>query len=672
MKPSRRRNAVLLTLALACGSAAQVPAARERPTQTPTTPKSTPTNQPHPPQSAKPQDKSARDAKARADAARARRERQTAVAILLEVERDAASLEDPTDRARVVASCADALWDADEQRARAMFRRAWAAAVESDEADLKEAKEGNYSEEPGWFTRAREAVISRVAKRDARAGEEWARSLNEWFARREDEAGGDHGAVEGDAGSGDSSPYYEFTREGRMLALASSLAGEGEYAGAARVASPVFRGGVSGPLVEFLLNLRARAPEEADRLYLSLLANARANPSADANDVLLLSAYAVTPRLLAFVGDDGMLRLRALGAAGDARAQEGSAATRAAFYDAASSVLLRPSAAGTTDAASAALYFALGRLLPFFERDAPAHAPALRARMSAVAAGLEASRRASLESGMATHSLSAQNPADPLAPFLNDIGRLDEMGAGDDARSRAVSVAAKRGLWERARRLAGEIKNDEKRAAALSLIGVRQIASLPKAYAEAEADDFDKAAAFARQVELPRSLAPALRAYALAQAAGLAHGRRKDDLAYALLDDAIAYAQQVDGGTGLRAAAALTVATFAARLSPSRSWETLAAAVAALNADEEFSGDVVEFEAVKYGTEESQALAEIFAPFTVERLFEEAGAADLARAAAEARNIEDAVARDYALVAAARAALRKGSGRAELLRRGGK
>jgi hypothetical protein len=592
----------------------------------------------------------ARDSKARAAELRARKQIQAAVAVLLEVEREAASLEDSGDRAYVVASCADALWDTDEPRARAMFRRAWEAAIESAEADLKEAKEGGYADNPGWFTQAREQVIKFAARRDARMADEWARTLDEWFVRRE----ADDGAGKGSSRLGDE-PYSNFTREGRRLALASSLADDGEHAAAARTAAPALRAGVSGLLVEFLLNLRARAPEEADRLYLNLLAATRANPSASANDVLMLSSYALTPRLLAVVGDDGSLRLRTLGEAGGAHAQEASTTVRAAFYETAASILLRPAPGAT-----AALYFALGRLLPFFEREAPAYAQALRAQMSTVATGLDVSRLASLDSTMAMHSPAARNPHDPLAPLLEDLGRMDAAGVGDAARARAVSVAAQKGLWERAKRLAGEIKDDEKRTAALSLIGLRQVAWLQRAYADAEADDIEKAAAFVRQVELPAKLTHALRAYGLARAAELSTQKGRGDLTYALLDEAIAHAQQVEAGTELRAASTLMTATFASRLAPTRTWETLVSAVSAINADKEFSGDgVEEFEPVKYGLDEAQALTEIFAPFTVEKLFEAAGTNDLARATAEARNLEDRLARSHALVAAARPVLRK-------------
>lgn len=667
---SRRTNAILLTLALACGVGAQVSHARARPAQTPTTPKPT-TNQSRAPREAKPSDKSARDAKARADAARARREKKAAVAILLEVERDAASLEEPYERASVFAACADALWDADERAARVVFRRAWESAVESDEADLKDEQEnGRYGDLPERFTRARESVLAAAARRDTRMTETWLRSLDEWLGRQESSARDAPDEVKG-AATRDVGPVNEFTHEGQRLTLASTLLAGGEFEASARVASAVGR--VSGPLVEFLLGLRARAPEEADRLYLSVLASARASADADANDVLLLSSYVLTPRLLAVVNDDGSIRFRALGP----QDSSANAAARSAFFDAAAAILLRP--AQPSDAAGdSALYFATGRLLPFFEREAPGYAPALRTRLSALASGLEAGRRASLEAGMETRSLSAQNSSDPLASMLEDLERADARGLGDLVRAKGVEAAARRKLWERAKRLAAEIKNADARDAARFFIAARQVASLSEAYAEGDDDDFERAAAFARQADLSPALAPAFRAYGLAQAAELAARRGRRDRAASLLDDAVAYAQQTQERTELRAAASLMVATFASRLAPARRWETLAAAVAALNADEEFSGNAVDFGAdgVKYHPHERETVVDVFEPFTVERLFEEAGAADLARASAEARNIEDALTRDYALVASARATLRKGSrtreGRAELLRSGGK
>jgi hypothetical protein len=651
-----------------------VPAEPARPARTKTQSRTPAANQSPAAQGAKPSDKASRDAKARADAARARRERRAAVAILLEVERDAASLEEPYERAQVFAACADALWDADEREARVAFRLAWESAVESDEADSKdEQTDGLYGDTPDRFTRARESVLAAAAKRDTRMTETWLRALYEWLGRQEGRARGAADDVN-DGASRDAGPLDESTRDGQRLALASSLLASGEYGASARVAAPAAAGRVSGPLVEFLLALRARAPAEADRLFVGLLASARASADADANDVLLLSSYVLTPRLLAVVRDDGSIQFRALGAAQESSAD---AAARAAFFDAAAAILLRP-VQPTGAAGDSALFFAVGRLLPFFEREAPRHAPALRARLSALASGLEAARRASLEAGMETRSLSAQNAADPLAPLLELLESADASGRGDPLRAKAVEVAARRKLWERAKQIAAEIKDADGRDAARFLIAARQVASLSEAYAEGEGDDFERAAAFARQADLSPTLAPAFRAYGLAQAAELAARKGRRDRAASLLDEAVAYAQQSGERTELRAAASLMVATFASRLAPARLWEPLVAATAALNADEEFSGNAVSFgpDGVKYYPQEREAAAETFAPFTVERLFGEAGAADLARAAAEARNIEDGLTRDYALVAAARAALSRGSrtpvGRDGLLRRGGK
>jgi len=647
-----------------CVAGAQTSTQRARPTKTPATSKSTPPNPSPTPQTAKPTTKATRDAKTRADAQRTRRERQAAVAILLEVERDAASLEEPSERASMFATCADALWDADEREARVLFRRAWEMAVESDEADLKDEKEnGRYGDLPERFTNERESVLALVAKRDTRMAEGWLRALGDWLERQESSAR-DASYEFSDSASRDAGPLNEFTRDGQRLALASSLLDAGEYASAARVVSPSTAGRVSGPLVEFLLNMRARAPEEADRVYMNLLAATRASADADANDVLLLSSYVLTPRLIAVVNDDGSIQFRALGSAGAQDSTANDEAVRTAFFDTAASILLRPAPpSGTTGAASSALYFAIGRMLPFFEREAQRYAPALRARMPALAAALDVTRRAPLDSNMETRSLAPQNPVDPLGDLLKDIDRTDP-AFRDTMRSEAVWVALKRKLWERAKQLASEIKDAELRDAARYLIAVRQVASLSDAYADGEAEDFEKAAAFARQADLSPTVAPAMRAYGIAQAADLAARKGKRERAAALLDEAIAYAQQAENGTELRAAVSLLVATYAARINPTRQWETLVSAVAALNADEEFHGNAAQFwsdDSVKYYPRERETVVEIFAPFTIERLFEAASATNLARASAEARNIEDSFTRDYALVATARATLRKNS-----------
>src|SRR5260221_694692 len=90
------------------------------------------------------EDKAARDA----EAARILAERRTqARSLLISLATDARNFSDQTLRARTHARIADALWDADPERARALFRSAWDAAELADkegqlrlQEDIRQAK----------------------------------------------------------------------------------------------------------------------------------------------------------------------------------------------------------------------------------------------------------------------------------------------------------------------------------------------------------------------------------------------------------------------------------------------------------------------------------------------------------------------------------------------------
>jgi hypothetical protein len=597
---------------------------------------------------------------------RAQKERRKALALLLEVAGGAKAIEDTYRRTYVLTLCADALWETDERSAHSVFSRAWEAAAESDDAELKDEQEnGRYGDLPERFTRARELVLTSAARRDTRMAETWLRALTDWLGRHESSARDAPDVVNGGA-SRDIGPLNEFTRGGQRLALASSLLDEEEFEGAARIAAPALGDGASGALVEFLLSLRTHSPAEADRLYLRLLAATRADASADANDVLLLSSYVFTPRLLAVVGGDGSVQFRALGMAGQESDGTGSSASagtpvRVAFAETAAEILLRPAQTGVTPGSSSggatALYFAIGRLLPFIERESPQHAPLLHARRAALAADLEAVRRAALDEQMKARSLTRENPDDPLRTWLDRAERAGDRKLGDMARLSGVKAAASKKLWDRARRLADEVEDEERRRTARSMIAAYQVAALSEAFSD-DNDDFEKAVSFVRSAEV----SAALRAYGFAQAAELAARRGKSERAAALLGEAFDYASQTEGGTALRDAATMMTATVAARVDSPRAWEALATAVNALNEDEEFTGDIIWFNLetrVKLSPGEPEALNQALQPFTVDEMFDAAARKNFDRALAEARNLKSISARLLAFIAAAEARLDK-------------
>src|SRR6266511_4322601 len=85
---------------------------------------------------AKPTGKTKSVKREEADADAAQR-RVMAISLLTSLADEVRSFKDEALRARVLARTADALWDTDTERARALFRRAWEAAAAAD-ADYAE------------------------------------------------------------------------------------------------------------------------------------------------------------------------------------------------------------------------------------------------------------------------------------------------------------------------------------------------------------------------------------------------------------------------------------------------------------------------------------------------------------------------------------------------------
>jgi hypothetical protein len=493
-------------------------------------------------------------------------------------------------------------------------------------------------------------VLAAAAQHDPRMADAWLGALADWLSSRRGEE------TPADGGGADIGPANEFTRDGQRLSLASTLLDDGSYAEAARVASPALQGGVSGALVEFLLRLRAGAPEEADRLYLQLLASARERRDATANDVLILSSYVLSPRLLAVVNADGSVGFRPIGdqATATIAGMFPSTRTLQVFFDSAAAILLRASLNPRGDG-GAALYFAIARLLPYFERESPRHLAALQAQLISLASQLGLERRAALDSKLETRDLSPQNPTDPLRRLLDEAAGTEDPKLRDAARLKVVAAAAKRGLWERARHTAEEIEAPETQRAARTLIDAFKVATARTAFM-GDDNDFEKTEALARDTDVT----PSLRAYGFVLSADLAARRSLRERTAALLEEAFAQASQTEGGTFARDAAMMMLATTAMRLDSPRAWDALAQAVAALNEDEKFDGAPVRFKLetrTDFGPGVAEALDYALQQYDLEELFDAAAQKNFDRAVAEARNLKSPAARSRALIAAARAEL---------------
>jgi hypothetical protein len=631
VKPAPRTICLLAVLVVACATCATATTATQKPT-------------PRAPAKARAA-KDAKGAKARA--------RQSVVAALLEAAEAARGVEHPVDGVMLLADAADALWPLDEAAARALLRRAWEVTTDPNALTrFRPEEEGGRFGARELILSARRHVITRAARHDARLAEGYMQDFERGLPAEE---GGEEPTGTGEWGRGAGREASEMNT--RRLWAATALLNEGAYESAAAVAAPAVADGPNLPLLRFVVGLRQHAPREADALYLRLVEVTRADPNADANDVLMLSTLVVSPEVLALIEPDGSTYLAPAGARPNPTPVPPPA--RRAFYDAAAAVLLRQAPArGEGEAARAlANYFAVGRLLPFFEREAPQYVAPLRARLAGLTQDIDEARRAAVSSQMKVERVTPRNPPDSLQSQLDALARADSDESRDAARFDAASAAAHHKLWDRARGFAGEIGDGKTRRAAFLIIAVQQVGSAGEAFRDADdAEDFERAAAFARAADAP----PAARAYGLAQAAELAARKGRRKRAGELFDEAVAAAASVERGTALHVELLTLLAELAARTDAARAWPLAAEMVAAHNEregrPESEEASAAECAGVWVETSQSAYCVELSEKGKgPEDVFAALARLDLGRALGEARPLRNNYLRARALISAARA-----------------
>jgi hypothetical protein len=614
--------------------------------------------------------KQATTKKTNADAARKAREVRDATAALREVADAARSFDNLLDGIAVQSEAADALWPYDEQGARAILHRAWEAATAPGAEDkLKgfENSEDARGDALEALMDARRFIIKSATKHDPRLGDTFMKEFERYLADLSSGAQNKHDSGQSGEQSDSDSPQ----RGGRHLSpagfqrfvVAEELLVAGDYKQAAEMIAPVIAEGPNTSILPFILDLRANDASDADALYLRLLEVTRADPSADSNDVLLLSTPIVSPGMVISMSQDGSANIQVI-YYNDDHAMSAAASlpkeARLAFFDVAASVLLRPGATGgdgQADASAPSDYFAIGRLLPFVEREAPQLAPALHARQAALAQELDASRRDALASKMDVSSLSSTNPSDPLAFNLDKIARSKSPAERDLNRLTAVDAATGQGLWDRARHFAEEIEDASARRDARFIIAVRQVLNISRSFDGDGQDDAVRAADLAHAADVP----PGVRAIGLAQAAELAARRGAHARADQLIEEAASYAAQADRGEH-RVTALAFVTLSATRADAGRVWELLQALTHAGDENDELPFGNLFLRFFVGPDDNKYDFLALVPPVRLSDVFAAAARLDLTRALAAARSLKGSAPRAHAMLAAARAALEKSSG----------
>ena len=596
--------------------------------------------------------------------------RTTAISLVSTLADDARAFRDPALRARVQARSADALWETEREKAVTLFRRAWDEAEAADaEADRRVAEErGRQQRERGSFSiqlppSLRTEVLRLAAKRDRALGEEFLTKMDE-ARKRELESAATSTERPTDTGRGEQSerqrpdPMETPPAVAKRLRLAIQLLQDGDVERAVQFADPVL-GAVYAPALEFLTRLRARDAKAADERYAALVGRAAMNPASDANTVSLLSSYLFSPTLYMVFSANAGSNANSWGR-GDTFAPPAdvSPQLRAAYFRAATSILLRPTPTPDQDytsAGRAGWYMVIGRLLPLFDQFAPDRSAALRAKQASLAPdtpeGIRGSNNNALTRGLV--------PEDPNRDRVGEtLGRLDRAKTAEERD--AVYVDA---VFDALR------QKDPRLEEFLSKIEDADTRQKLRAYIDMEAAREavnEKNAAEALRIARGKSLTSIQRAWVLTEAARLV-SKEEPGRAVEILDEALTEAKErIDAASRERVGALVAIATQLYDLDRPRTWEVMHEVVKAANAAKEYTGEdgriSTNFQ-TKNMTMRSSSSAQ---SFDLTDIFTKLAREELQRAADLARNFEGEAPRSFATLAVARSVLEsKGEKRPE-------
>ena len=573
---------------------------------------------------------------------RARREQ--ARSLLVALSTDARTFRDSTLRARSLARIADALWQVDTDQARVMFRKAWEAAESADqENELKKQEDINRQKAKtggGYvlnsFPNVRREVLGLAARHDRVLSNEF---LDKLTAQKLEAA---------------NSATTQNTNAGRLpealsqrLSVSREMLQSGEIDRALEFADPALSV-VSRESVDFLTDVREKAPKLADSRYAALLSIAAGNPQSDENSVSLLSSYIFTPHLFITFSTGGTSSSQSSNSTAPA---DVSPELRMAFFQTAAGILLRPLPPPGTDTNSSGVepkYLVLKRLLPLFEQFAPADmVESLRGQLNALNSMVSEDTR-KREDEWITKGVKPDKPTtDQEQTLLDRVDRAKTSAERDSLHIQLIYLFLRRGDM-RARDYVSKIDDSEMRK------GMQAYADQSLATYSVEKKLTDQALEMASKGELTHLQ----RAWVLAQCAKLLAKTDKDK-ALELIETASTEARRIDVSDPFLPQALLGVANAVLLIEPNRVWDATFDAVKAANSIEGFTGEdgeiVYRFEGKGHRSISSSDVAD----FDVQGIFEQLANQDYDRAVELARGFQGEGPRAVATIAIARAVLEK-------------
>ena len=514
-----------------------------------------------------------------AEAERSVRERQARLeSLLISLATDAGTFKDQRLRARTQSRIADALWKNDSDRARSLFRKAWEAAEIADaeaqqqmEKEIREQQaksgKGGYSISPP--PELRPEVLRLAVKNDAALGEEFLAKLKDQAVQEASSKNNRAGAQQRD---------YASTQR---LDIASQMVATGDKERALQFAEPVM-GTVSMQTIDFLSSLREKSPADADNRYAAMLSFAAASPQSDHNTASLLSSYIFTPRMyVTFIGLGGAsMSYRTANSA----PAEVAPALRAAFFRAASEILMRPTPAPAPNQPGSVInkYYVIKRLLPLYERFAPAEATAgMRAQLEALSSMVTENQRQRQEEPV-RQGIRPQEPKPATAPGQDLLDKIDQAKTSAERDSLYVQLANTRAEAAdlTARTYVDKIEEMELRRSARAFVDPLL------SYTSIGKRDPEQALEIARTGELTHLQ----RVWTMARAANLLMGKDRAR-ALQILDEATIEARRIGASDPDSPRALLVIANNLFRIDRARGWDLMSDAVKAANSAPDFTGE---------------------------------------------------------------------------------
>jgi hypothetical protein len=582
--------------------------------------------------------------------------RDTALRLINDLADEARTFRNEMLRARVQTRAADTLWETDQERARALFARAWDAADSADRETRRKLDEENRVRiergEPFTYRsppNLRNEVLRAATRRDRTLGEELLAKLDE--ARKNETPINNNSA---NAKPENADPTRPSPALAQRLEAARDLLQMGETERALQFADPGLVT-VTMPGLEFLSKLRQTNAAAADRRYSAMMARAANAPDTNAGTVSLLSSYIFTPGMFFYITPTGGQSTYSSGR----RPAIDAPQLRAAFLNFAAAVLTRelppldgPNAKGLRTG----VYLVALRLLPLFEQFAPDSVGALRAQVAAVAADVSEEAR------------------DPRNPWLKRGLTPEEDDAGDSETA-----------LERAERAKDPEERDSLYAsAALNLLRKEPARCYDIADKIADTDlrkrvrsylDFALLGQALRKKDGPEALRLARkgdltniqRVWGLTEAAFVLS---KSDRATAteVLQEAATETRRISGSDANRARGLIAVATRFYELDRARAWEFISEAVKAANSCETFTGEDSSIEAGVLAKNFGWMTSSSAESFDLAGLFRNLTKEDMNRAVQTAKGFNQEAPRATALLAIVRQTLSKKGGDPQISR----